>query len=128
MKMNRQVFDPSETGLMKTLNDWEEHALRHVWESGEDGATSGDVWRAVNEILSEHGGSISRASIIFLLDDMVELDVLGYKTESGKGGMHRRYTPRLNENGYIKHVIKTNLESMIRDFPTETSEALRNYT
>jgi len=126
MKMNRQIFDPEETGLRKMLKDWEELTLRCVWSFGEEGATSGDVWKAVNETLSESDRSISRASICFFLDDMVELGVLGYTMETGKGGWHRRYAPFLDERGYIKHVIKTNLESMLRDFPTETREALKD--
>ena len=120
--MNRQIFSPDEPGIRKTLKEWEELALRHVWDSGEGGASSSEVWRAVNVTLSK-----SRASIFFFLEDMVELSILGYTMESGKGGWHRRYTPHLDERGYIKHMIKSNLESALRDFPEEATEIIKSY-
>jgi hypothetical protein len=65
-------FDPSEKGLRKTLKEYQELALRYLWDIGEEGAGSGPVWRAVNDELQKHGGSISRASIINFLNDMVD--------------------------------------------------------
>jgi len=56
-------FDPSQPGPRKTLKEWEELALRSMWDIGEDVANSWAVWEWVNEKLSE-GKSISRASII----------------------------------------------------------------
>jgi len=34
-------FDPSQDGLRKTLKEYEELALRYLWELGEEGAGSG---------------------------------------------------------------------------------------
>ena len=121
-------FDPSESGLRKTLKEYQELALRYVWEVGEEGAGSGPVWKGVNEELQKHGGSISRASIIFSLNDLVDQGVLSFELESGKGGMHKIYKPTMDEDGYKKYVVKTILESALRDFPVETREILKNYT
>ncbi|EMR73584.1 hypothetical protein MCGE09_00632, partial [Thaumarchaeota archaeon SCGC AB-539-E09] len=55
-------FKPAEKGLRKTLREYEELALRHIWEIGEEGVGSGKAWKNVNEKLGE-GKSISRASI-----------------------------------------------------------------
>ena len=71
--------------------------------------------------------SISRAFIIFILDDLVELGLLGFDTETGKGGIHRRYRTILNESGYVIYIAKSPIDNMIRDFPPETKEILSNY-
>jgi len=119
-------FDPSENGLRKTLKEYQELALRYLWEFRE-GAGSGPVWRAVNEKLKKRGGSISRASIIFSLNDLVGQGVLSFELESGKGGMRKIYKPIMDENGYKKYVVKTILESALRDFPEETIEVIKSY-
>jgi predicted transcriptional regulator len=120
-------FDPSEKGLRKTLKEYQELALRYIWEVGEEGTGSGPVWRAVNEELQKHGGSISRASIIFSLNNLVDQGVLNFQEESGKGGIHRVYKPIMDESGYKKYVVKTILESAIRDFPEEAREVIQDY-
>ena len=119
-------FDPSESGLRKTLKEYQELALRFVWEVGEEGANSGDVWRAVNERLGE-GKSISRASIIFFLNDMVDDRVLGFREATGKGGHHRVYSSAMDEAGYRMYLLRTVIDSMMRDYPEETREVLKEY-
>ena len=119
-------IDPSMVGLRKTLREYEELALRYIWEKGEEGATSAPTWRAVNERLGE-GKTISRASIIFFLNRMVDQGVLSWRDATGKGGHHRIYIPKLDERGYKKYVVTTLVESVARDFPTVTKEALQEY-
>jgi len=119
-------FDPSESGLRKTLKEYQELALRFVWEVGEEGANSGAVWRTVNERLGERK-SISRASVIFFLNDMVDDGVLGFRDATGKGGHHRVYVAKLDEEGFRKYLLRTVIDSMKRDFPEETREVLREY-
>jgi len=120
-------FNPSESGLRKTLREYHELALRFVWEVGEKGASAGDMWRAVNERLGE-GKSISRASVIFFLNDMVDDGVLGFRDATGKGGHHRVYVAKLDEKGYKKYLLRTVIDSMMRDFPEETREVLKEYS
>ena len=119
-------FDPSESGLRKTLKEYQELALRFVWEVGEEGAYSGDVWRAVVERLGE-GRSISRASVFFFLEKLVDDGVLGFRLRTGKGGHHRVYFPAMDEAGYCRYLLRTVIESMMRDFPGETREVLEEY-
>ena len=116
-------FDLSKPGLRKTLKEWEELALRSMWDVGEDGAKSRVVWERVNEELDE-GKSISRASIILFLEKMEERGVLGSRDVTGKGGHHKIYHPLIDEKGYVKYLIKTMVESMMRDSPEETRETL----
>ena len=117
-------FDPSKQGLRKTLKEYEEVGLRYVWSLGEGGVGSGKTWEAVNERLGPDK-SISRASVIFFLNRMVDQGVLDYTSASGKGGYHRVYFPVMDERGYKKYLLKTVVESLMRDFPEETEEALR---
>lgn len=116
-------FDPAKKGLRKTLKEYEEVALRYVWSVGEKGVGSGKTWKITVERLGADK-TISRASVIFFLNRMVDQGVLGYTTASGKGGYHRVYSPILDERGYKKYVLKTMIESMLKDFPEETKEAL----
>ncbi len=120
-------FDPAKKGLRKTLKEYEEAGLRYVWSIGENGVGSGKTWVAVNEKLGPEK-SVSRASVIFFLNRMVEQGVLDYRSATGKGGHHRVYFPVLDEKGYKKFLLKTVVESMMRDFPAETREALIDLT
>ena len=120
------IFDPSKTGLRKTLKKYEEQALRYIWETGDEGAGSGATWRALNERLGE-GKSISRASIIFFLNKMVDQGVLSWRDATGKGGHHRIYITKLDESGYKKYIARSLLESVAKDFPEATEEVLKCY-
>jgi len=119
-------FDPTQSGLSKILREYEEFTLRHIWSVGEEGAASGSTWETVNKQLGT-GKSISRTSIIFALNRFVDQDVLGWRDATGKGGHHKIYYPLMDEKGYVKHLIKTMVESLMRDFPEETQEVLNKY-
>ena len=117
-------FDPSKTGLRKTLREYEELAIRYIWSVGEEGAGSGKVWDHVNEWLDE-GKSISRASVIFFLNRMVDQGVLSWRDATGKGGHHKIYYPKLDEIGYRKYLAEIIILSLMQDFPEETREVMK---
>ncbi len=119
-------FNPAETGLRKTLREYEEIALRYIWSVGDEGAGSGKTWEHVNEELDK-GKSISRASIINYLNRMVDGGVLGFRDATGKGGHHRIYITKLDERGYEKYLVRTILESVAKDYPKETKEVLQAF-
>jgi len=116
-------FDHEKEGLSKTLKEYEKAALRYVWSIGEKGVGSGKTWANTNERLGADK-TVSRASVIFFLNRMVDQGVLDYTSATGKGGHHRVYYPLLDEKAYKKHLLKTIVESLMRDFPEETREAL----
>jgi predicted transcriptional regulator len=116
-------FDPSQPGLRKTLKKWEELALRYLWEVGEVGAVSGAIWKNVNERLGSDE-SISRTSVIFSMNRLVEQGVLSFRDGTGKGGHHKRYYSLMDEEGYLKYLIKTMVESMMREYPEITLDVL----
>lgn len=121
--MGFKNFNPAEKGLRKTLREYEELALRHIWDVGEEGANSGRTWEAVNMELGM-GKSISRASLIYFLNRMVDQGVLSFRDATGKGGHQRIYVPRLDERGYKKYVVRTLFESVAKDFPEATEEVI----
>ena len=118
------VLDPSKSGFEKVLRDYQITALRMVWDNAETGATSREVYLHVNEAL-EGVKTVSRASIINFLNRMCDEGVLTYEEETCKGGMRRKYSPGLDEEGFKRHIAKTVLESLMKDFPEQTKEALK---
>ena len=120
------LFDPSKTGLRKTLREYEELALRYIWEIGKTGAGSGQTWDAVNERLGEDK-TISRASIILFLNRMVDQGVVSWRDATGKGGHHRIYYTKLDESEYRKYLVRTIIESLMQDFPEEAQEIIDEF-
>ncbi len=89
MSVSGFKFNPSQPGLRKTLKEWEELALRYVWSMGEKGAVSGPIHETVSSQLSS-GKTISRASIILIMNKLVDQGVLAYRDATRKGGHHAR--------------------------------------
>ena len=118
------VVDPSGEGLGKVLRDYQEEALRFIWTEGDEGVGSKKVYLHVNEAL-RGVRTISRASIINFLNAMVDEGVLGYVTVSGKGGYRRSYSGKMDERGFKVYIAETVIRSLLRDFPEETREVIR---
>jgi len=119
-------FYPRRDGLSKVFQDYQEEALRVVWNNGGKDIISREVWSQVNQNLD--GKTISRASIINFLNNMVDESVLDFDERTGKGGYHRVYRPRLNEYEFKKYLAETVISSLLKDFPNETREALEEFT
>ena len=120
--MKSLEYDTGETGLRAVLKDYEEIALRTLWES-KQGLNSRTVWQQVNKQLTPE--TISRASIINYLEDMRKMGVLNGVEETGKGGHHWAYAPAMDESGFKKHVAETLIGCLMRDFPEETKNAIK---
>jgi len=118
------VFDSTKKGLETVFRGYQMIAIRLLWERGKEGIISKDVWLHVNKILLESGKSISRASIINYLNDMVEQGILRYTERSGKGGFHRVYTPVHDESGFKEFLVKQLIEKLLEEFPDETNKAI----
>ena len=110
------IFDTSGEGLLTLFKPYQAFLLERIWElnSGERvGVSSGDAHR----FLQGHPDSKSRASVIFFLDDLVEEGVLEYEEESGKGGYHRVYYPKMDREQFARYVIKTITDKLSEVFP-----------
>jgi predicted transcriptional regulator len=109
-------FDMSEKGLLTLFKPYQAALMEHIWElnnPGRIGITSGQA----HEFLKGHPDSKSRASVIFFLNDMVEEGVLTYEEESGKGGYHRVYYPRMDREQFALHVVETITDKLKEVFP-----------
>jgi predicted transcriptional regulator len=80
-------FDLGKAGLEAFLLPWQAEVMRFVWSRGEADSRSG--WEHLQG--TEHG--MSRASVIFFFNDMVDEGFLVFREETGKGGYHRVYVP-----------------------------------
>jgi len=123
------VFDPNMHGLEKVLRDYQVEALKVVWDKAMDGVTSREVYRYANKSL-EGKKTISRASIINFLNSMCDEGVLNYKEETCKGGMRRKYSPKLSQREFEMKIAKDVILSLLDDFPEQTvrmfAESTRN--
>jgi len=117
------VVDPSKDGFEKVLRDYQIEALKTIWENPERGATSREVYVHVNRAL-EGVKTVSRASIINFLNGMCDDGVLSYEEETCKGGMRRKYFPGLDEDGFKRYIGRTVFDSLMKDFPDQTLDAL----
>jgi len=119
------IFNPDSDGLSKVFRDYQEEALRLVWNIGSEGVISREVWSQVNQNLD--GKTISRASIINFLNSLVDEGVLDFEERTGKGGYHRVYRPRLDENEFKKYLAEMVISSLMKDFPKETKEVVKTF-
>jgi predicted transcriptional regulator len=121
--MNGNIeYDTAESGLRAVLKDYQEFALRALWANPE-GLGSKAVMDRVNAELKPN--TISRASVINFLEDMRGAGVLRGVERTGKGGHRWIYSPAMNEAEFKQYIARTILESLMRDFPEETAEAVR---
>jgi predicted transcriptional regulator len=122
--MNGNIeYDTAEHGLRAVLKDHQEIALRAIWATPE-GLGSKAVWDRVNAELKPN--TISRASVINFLESMRKMSVLKGVEKTGKGGHHWIYSPAMNESEFKEFIVKTILKNLTRDFPEETTEALKS--
>lgn len=118
------VLDPSKSGFEKVLRDYQVKSLKIVWKDDGGGVTSREVYLQVNKEL-EGKKTISRASIINFLNSMCDEGVLYYEEETCKGGVRRKYSPDLDEENFKKYIARSVFDSLLKDFPEQTIEALR---
>jgi hypothetical protein len=104
------------------FKDWQVESLRYFWSIQPEGANSRAVWTNVNESLE---GSISRASIINFLNDMVDEELLTYTETTGKGGHHRVYYMKYGETEFKQHIAGLIISKLLKEYPKETRKALQ---
>ena len=103
------------------FKDYQVEAINYLWRAPPTGAGSKDVWVNVNDVLS---GSISRASIINFLNDMVDMKLLNFHETTGKGGHRRIYHHKYTESEFKEEIVKRFLNKMLKSFPDETKSVL----
>jgi len=124
-KRNYYNFKTFRGGLSTLFKDYQELTLRYLWtlEEGE-GAGSAQCWKHVSEILKAKERTISRASIIFFLDDLVDYNIIRYISKSGKGGYRRIYSPIYTETEFKEHIAKIIISKLMYEFPDATKSTI----
>jgi len=116
-------FNTEEDGLRPILKDYQEVALRYLWRLGGKGASSRDVWVNVNmDLMGKR--TISRASIINFLNDMVDEGALNNAEITGKGGHRGIYSAKHDEAGFKEHMAKKIISKMLETWPEATKAAI----
>ena len=116
-------LDTGKENLEMFFKDGQVEALRYLWSIQPDGANSRTVWTNVNDSLQ---GSISRASIINYLNDMVEESLLTYTETTGKGGHHRVYQMKYGETEFKQHIAGLIITKLLKEYPQETRKVIIN--
>ena len=112
-------FDTSKDGLLTLFKPYQAALLEHIWKlnnPSRTGITSGQAHGFIQGT-GEKELMKSRASVINFLNDMVDEGVLDYEEESGKGGYHRVYYPKIDRKQFAKHVTKTITDKLKEVFP-----------
>jgi predicted transcriptional regulator len=99
-------FDTSKEGLLTLFKPYQAALLEHIWKLNNP-STTGITSGQAHKFLQKHPDKKSRASVIFFLNDMVDEGVLSYEEESGKGGYHRVYYPKMDRKQFSEHMTKT---------------------
>lgn len=79
-------FDLEQQGLLRVFKPWHAEAMRFLW-GRETEAISRMIW----EHLKASPYPMSRASVIYFLDDMKDLGFVDITEKTGKGGYHKVY-------------------------------------
>lgn len=105
-------IDLNGKGLGVMLKDYQILAMEDIWNRVGKGMSSREVWMQVNAKLAPK--TISRASIINFLNDMVEEGFLDYTEITGKGGHRAIYCKKLDRAQFWLEIIKRTKETLMR--------------
>jgi len=115
-------LDTGKESLDMFFKDWQVEALRCLWSIQFEGANSRAVWTNVNESFE---GSISRASIINFLNDMVDEELLIYTETMSKGGHHRVYYMKYSEIEFKQHIVGLIISKLLKEYLQGTRTAIQ---
>jgi len=122
-------YDTSETGWRTILKDYAADMLeKFIQEWNPEGEpfemNTLKAFMYELELLKKQDRTISRASIIFALNDMVDMGLLTYREKTGKGGHQRVYSLAMTPMQLDVYVV-TNLLQRIKDtWPRAFKEVL----
>ena len=111
------VFDTTKTDIETIMLPWRADSLRYVWSKGGDVVTTRDLWEHIYPL-----HKISRASINQFLKRMNNAGVLDNKPQTGKGGIHGRYSTKLDEEDFKGEVARTVLNKLLELSPKDVRQ------
>jgi len=108
------IFDTEKDGLHTIFKPYQVALMEHIWEVNSETRT-GTTSSQAHELLMKTGNEdlmMSRASIILFLNYMVEEGVLEREEESGKGGYHGVYYPKMTREEFGQYVVSAIMEKL----------------
>ena len=106
------VFDSTKTDLESIMVPWKADSLRYVWSKGGEVVTTRDLWEHICPL-----HKISRASLRKFLKSMAYSGVLTNIPQTGKGGIHGRYSTKLDEEEFKGEVARMMLNRLLEFSP-----------
>ena len=106
------VFDTTKTDLETIMMPWKAEALKHMWSKGGDVVTTRNLWEHIHPLYK-----ISRTSINQFMKSMTEAGVLENTPQTGKGGIHGRFSLNLDEEDFKGEVARTVLNKLLEFSP-----------
>jgi hypothetical protein len=119
------TLDLAAAGYGMVLKDHQLKAMKYLWSLDGDGASSREVWMAVNQGLTGRD-TTSRASVINFLNKMVDNSVLQFDEVTGKGGRRRIYRSETGETGFKCYIVELTVGKLFSSFPEEFQRALES--
>ena len=117
-------MDIAKQGYEMFFRPYQALALRYLWRLDGEGASSRDVWVQVNEDLMGKS-TISRASIINFLNDMVDEGALSFIETTGRGGYRRIYSSMYDEAGFKRYMANKIISRLLETWPEAARDAIR---
>lgn len=93
--------------LIKKVSEYKIEIIR-MFFADPSNISSGEVWK----YLLKMGIQISRASVIFYLNDLVEQGYLKFLEKTGKGGIHRLYFLDMSNDEFTDKIYKDTQEQL----------------
>ena len=106
------IFNTTKTDLEAIMIPWKADSLRYVWSKGSDVVTTKDLWEHIYPLYK-----ISRTSINQFMKSMTDAGVLENRPQTGKGGIHGRFSPKLSEEDFKGEVARTVLNKLLEFSP-----------
>jgi len=116
-------LDTGEKGLPMFFKGWQLKVLEYLWGIQPSGANSREVWSHLQKAMPE---PVSRASVIYFLQDMAERGVLTQELKTGKGGHHGIYSHKYSEKEFKQYIAEYVIRKLLMEFPVETRKAIEN--
>ncbi len=88
-------FDLNQTGLRRIFSAWQVEAMEILWEHQvpmKSGEMHSYLERKGVQTNSGKHGTVSRASVINFMNELVHDGILTYVEKTGKGGYHKVYS------------------------------------
>ena len=91
-------FDLEKEGLETLFKPWQIRILDYLWDRGS--ATSREIWKYIMGTDTP----ISRASVIFFLNEMTKEGFVKVKIITGRGGMKGLYSPAMSKDKFLTEI------------------------